>query len=240
VHESVIAANAILAAAALVTSVTGFGYALVATPFLVLIMPPRLAVSLVLISWLPLAVLLVRDSFRDMSPRRIGRLLLVAVLGAPIGVYGLAHINGESMRTVIGAIALAAAVTLVLSPQRPFRRARLAAVGAGLTSGVLGGASAMSGPPIVLLGLKQGWEHRGFRADMIGYFVALHLFILALFGSVDLVDGHILSLGFWVQPGVLTGFVVGIRLKPKVSQAVYRWLAIGLVSAGGVLAMVSS
>ena len=238
-HEAVMAANAILGAAALVTSITGFGYALVATPFLALIMPPYMAVSLVLVSWLPLAVLLVRDSFRDMSPRRIGRLLLVAVVGVPVGVYGLANIDDETMRGVIGAITLAAAATLVFRPQRPFEREGLAAVGAGLTSGVLGGASAMSGPPVVLLGLKQGWEHRGFRADLIGYFAALHLFILAVFQSADLVDGHILSLGLWVQPGVLSGFVVGIRLKPRVSQVLYRRLAIGLVCTGGILALFS-
>lgn len=239
-HESVIAANAILGAAALVTSITGFGYALVATPLLVTIMPPHLAVSLVLISWLPLAVLLVRDSFRDMSPRRIGRLLLIAVMGVPIGVYGLAHIGDDTMRGVIGGITLVAAATLVVSPQHPLKREGLAMVGAGLTSGVLGGASAMSGPPVVLLGLKQGWEQRGFRADLIGYFVSLHLIVLAVFGSADLVDGSTLSLGLWMQPGVVTGFVLGMRLKPRVSQPLYRWLAIGLVCAGGVLALASS
>jgi len=238
VHEIVIGSNAILGAAALVTSITGFGYALVATPFLVLIMPPRSAVALVLISWLPLAALLVRDSFGDMSPGRIGRLLLVAIPGVPVGVYGLTHLGDDTMRGVIGAVTLAAAVTLVARPGRPFVREGLAQLGVGLTSGLLSGASAMGGPPVVLLGLKQGWEHRGFRADLIGYFVVLHLFVLAAFQSVDLVSGQLLALGLWSQPGVLIGFAVGIGLKRRVSQTLYRWLAIGLVCTGGVLALV--
>ena len=56
---SIALVNAVLGVAALVASVTGFGYALVAIPFLVLLLPPAKAVPLVLISWFPIAIFLV-------------------------------------------------------------------------------------------------------------------------------------------------------------------------------------
>lgn len=238
--EEALLANGILGLAALVASATGFGYALMATPFLSVMLEPRTAVAIVLVSWLPLAVLLVRDSYHQMSPRRIGRLFAVAALGVPLGAYGLARLDAETMRAVIGATTLVAALALSLRPGAPFSREGLAGAVAGLLSGVLAGASAMSGPPVVLLGLKQGWEHRGFRADLIGYFVALHVLTLVLFGQFDLVNERALRMSLWAQPGILGGFVLGMRVKARLSQTRYRRLAVGLVCLGGLLALLRS
>jgi len=238
VSEEALLANAILGLAALVASATGFGYALMATPFLAVVLEPRDAVGIVLVSWLPLAVLLVRDSYREMNLRRVSRLFAVAALGVPLGAYGLARLDATTMRAAIGAITLVAAAALSLRHGTPFRRAALAGGVAGLLSGVLAGASAMSGPPVVLYALKQGWEHRGMRADLIAYFVALHVLTLALFGHFDLVNERTLSLSLWAQPGVLGGFVLGMQVKARLSQERYRRLAVGLVCLGGLLALV--
>ena len=230
--------NAVLGLAALVSSATGFGYALMATPFLAVALDPRTAVAVIMVSWMSLAVLLVRDTYRLMDPRRIGRLFAVAALGVPVGAYGLARLDAETMRAAIGAFSLVAAAALSLRPGPPLRREGLATVAAGLLSGVLAGASAMSGPPVVLLGLKQRWEHRSFRADLVGYFVALHVLAIFAFQRVDLVGGRILTLSLWAQPGILGGFALGMQLKARMSQDRYRRLAAGLVSLGGGLALV--
>ena len=54
--------NLVIGVAAFMSSLTGFGYALVATPFLVLLFPPQLVVPVVLISWVPLATLVAREA----------------------------------------------------------------------------------------------------------------------------------------------------------------------------------
>lgn len=238
--EEAILANMILGLAALVASATGFGYALMATPFLSVVLEPRDAVGVVLVSWLPLAALLVRDSYRQMSPRRIGRLFAVAAFGVPVGAYGLSRLDGDTMRAAIGATTLIAAAALSLRHGQPFRREAVAGGIAALLSGVLAGASAMSGPPVVLFALKQRWEHGGLRADLIGYFVTLHLLTLALFGHLDLVNERTLTLSLWAQPGVLGGFILGMQVKARLSQDRYRRLAVGLVCLGGVLALLHS
>ena len=80
-----VAVNLILGIASLVTSVTGFGYGLVAAPFIILILPPYMAVPVVLMSWLPLALLLVVDCFREINLPRIGQLYICAMVGVPAG-----------------------------------------------------------------------------------------------------------------------------------------------------------
>ena len=230
--------NAILGVAALVSSVSGFGYALVAMPFLVLLLPPVQAVPLVLVSWFPIAIFLVIGSRRHLVPARLVRLLVGGIAGAPLGIYGLASLPDNTLRAMIGAITLLAVVAMVVRPSAPLTWEGRALLGAGLLSGALGGASGLSGPPIVLLGLRQRWSHESFRATLLCYFFILHTLICATLGNVGLLTGNILSLSLQALPGVTTGFAAGIWLKGRVQPGMYRRLVIGLVAGGGLLSLV--
>ena len=171
--------NLIIGAAAFVSSLTGFGYALVASPCMVLLFPPRTAVPVTMLSWVPLAAALTWEARRQMEWGRIGRWMLGAAVGIPLGVYGLATASEGIMRAAIGAASLLAAGTLWLKPSRPFRREGLLAPLAGAMSGLMGGATGMSGPPVILFGLNQGWQVAALRANLIGYFAAKNLLSLA-------------------------------------------------------------
>ncbi|MEW6750574.1 MAG: sulfite exporter TauE/SafE family protein [Candidatus Latescibacterota bacterium] len=230
--------NLIIAASALVSSLTGFGYALVATPFLVLVFEPRLAVPVIAISWVPLAVLLSWEARAQMQPARIATWGLGALLGVPLGVWGLARLDGGLMRAVIGGLTLVAALTLWLKPARPLRRERPVAVLTGIVSGALGGATGMSGPPVILFGLNQGWPHAALRANLIGYFATKHVLALVMLREFGILDRTALLLGAGSLPGMLAGYAVGMRLKDRVSQKAFRILAFVLVLLGGLLALV--
>jgi len=230
--------NLIIGAASFVTSLAGFGYALVATPFMVLLFSPQVGVPVVLLSGIPLTGLLVWESFRWMSFPRIGRWLAGGVLGIPFGAYGLAQVDEGIMRAAIGAITLAAAVTLWLKPARPLRRERLGAGLVGFASGILGGASGMSGPPVILFGLNQGWNYRELRANLIGYFTFLHLVVLIFFRNFGILGTDTMLLGAAALPGIFIGYIGGIHLKERVSQRHFRILAFTLVCLGGVLALI--
>ena len=95
----------------------------------------------------------------------------------------------------------------------------------------------MSGPPIILFGLNQEWEHGELRANLIGYFTILHTAILVLFGYVGILDADTFVLGGWALPGMLIGYAGGVPIKQRVSGAHFRILALGLVGLGGMLAL---
>ena len=235
--EVIVALNGILAVAAFFSSLTGFGYALIATPFLVLIFPPAVAVPLVLTTWVPLSVFLVIEARRDMSTRRIGNLLLGSALGVPVGVYLLTSLGVRPMQLAIGSFTLLAAGALVVRPFPRLPGEKALCIAGGMLSGVSGGATAMSGPPVILLGLNQGWEPRNFRADLIGYFAVLHLVVLFLLRVSGVYDSSVLSMGLASVPGVLVGYVVGIRAGKRLTSRIFRVAAIALVTLGGSLVL---
>ena len=96
----------------------------------------------------------------------------------------------------------------------------------------------MSGPPIVLFGLNQEWDKDSFRANIIAYITALHVLTLILFRNFGILDTATWVLGMCALPGLLVGYVGGMRLKDRLVQEHFRKLAFALVMLGGVLALI--
>ena len=232
-------ANGVMGAAALIGTLTGFGYALLATPLLIWIMPPRIAVPLVLLSSIVLLTMLTIEAFREMDGKKIGRWVLGALPGMLVGGYALSQVAEGTMRTLIGAITLFGAVLLWLRPSQPWSREWPGALSAGLLSGVLASASGMSGPPVILFGIKQQWDHRVLRATLIGYFAVVHLMALIVLGGFGLAGSEVFVRGMAVLPGVLLGFGLGMKWRSRVDQALFRYIALGLLCAMGAIALVA-
>jgi len=236
--ETFLAINAILGGAAFIASLTGFGYALVGIPFLVLLFPPNIAVPMIMISWLPLSVLLTWEARRGLSGKQIAYWLAGGIIGLPLGIYGLARIDQVTMRELIGALTLLVALVLWLKPRQAFKKEILPSVGAGIISGIMGGASGMSGPAVVLFGINQGWDKECFRANIIGYIAALNLLTLIIFRSYGMLDAPTAVLGASALPGIFLGYAGGIRAKDRLEQEQFRKLAFLLVALGGIWALV--
>ena len=134
--------NSLFACASLVVSVTGFGFAMIATPIAILVLPPAQAVPVVVLSWLPLSLLLAVNCFREIDAVRVLRLYACAMVGVPVGVHALATFDAGLVRTATGLVALTGAGMMALHSGKPLRSNAMATCGAGLLSGLMGGVSA--------------------------------------------------------------------------------------------------
>ena len=232
-----VAAAVLVFVAALLQSSTGFGFNLVASPLLAILFPPRISVPALLVLWIPLGLLLCLDCRREMRFPRVGMLTLGGICGLPLGARVLGELPTPVLREVIGVAALAAALVFAIRPGRPVLREWIGCLAAGFGGGVLGAVSAMSGPPVVLFGVNQGWETRGFRADLIGFFTLLSLAAVAVLSTGRLLDGHSLSLAGVLAAPALVGLAVGSMVAPRLSAANYRKVALVVVFTGGVVSL---
>ncbi len=229
--------NGICFFAAAISALTGFGYSLLATPCVSLIMAPRLAVPLVLFSSLVLLVMLTLDAWRQMDFVRIGRWLIGAVPAIWIGGYALSIFADIDMRLVIGCATLFGAVAIGCRPGEPFRNERPWAILSGVFSGVMAGASSMSGPPVVLFGIKQRWDHKTLRASLVGYFLIVHLMALLVLGKLGVTDINHVIQGLWMLPGLVIGFFTGMKFRERIDNQLFRRIAIVLLCVTGCLAL---
>ena len=141
------------------------------------------------------------------------------------------------MRGGIGVVTLLAALVILLRPRRPIKREQPVSVLVGLLSGAMAGASGVSGPPVVLLGLNQGWDYRVLRACLIAYFAVLHAMTIAVMGNYGMINSQTLGLAAWVLPGMVVGYLLGNRLRDRINSTLFRNLTLGLVSLAGLLSI---
>jgi uncharacterized protein len=221
-------------AAAVLRSFTGFGFALVAVPVLALFMPPTEVV--VLSSALALTIsLLSLNSFRNLvSLRDMSPLLLMSALGTAVGAFLLTSIPLALFQLCVGLSVLVACLGIVASrPSRPLRWAGLS-WGTGLLSGLMNGALAIPGPPMIIYAMLTEFDPARSRALLMAFFMASSGLALMSFTAAGLVD--LQSVKYYLQafPALFVGDKLGHYLFGRYGNTLYRRVALLTLATLGV------
>ena len=230
----------IILAAGIVKGTTGFGFALIATPLLLLLWDPKTLVPV----FIPLSIVadtfIVMQTWRQVEWGKVLPLVATGVVGVPLGTYVLLVAPSDVLRIVVAGIALAMATFLLLGITVPIRRERIASGITGLLSGSLSTSTTMSGPPVVLLMINQGWNRQTFRACLGMFFFVIQVFAivsLTLAGSLTL---QTLTVSAILWPSVIVGSALALLILPRISQRVFMRIAIVLVMTTATVVIVET
>jgi len=226
---SFLTAAVVALVAGMVRGFAGFGAAMMMTPVFSALYGPAVGISLCMLLEIVVALPLLPRAIQYVDWRRIGLLMVAAVVGAPVGNLVLTQVSPEPMRWAISAIVLAA-VALLASGWRFHGQWRApVTLGIGATSGFLNGLSGMAGPPIAFYYLAGNETVTRVRANLTTYFVFVDLAALAVFLARGLVRWDTGILALWLAPAVVAGGLLGEKLFPLASEAFYRRLALCLL-----------
>ena len=203
--------------AGLTMGLTGFGLALIASPLLVLILPPKIVVPVVTLHGVLTTVGVMVEARKWLDLRRMWPLMLAGGLAVPFGAYLL--------------------VTLLLGFRHEIRNEKLASGPVGLLSGLLNGSTGMGGPPIVLFFANQGVEKQVFRANLAAYFFALKVVAIPSYLVGDLITPTVAAYSLLFLPALLVGMAAGIRLAGRVPEELFRRFTLLVVCAAGLLSI---
>ncbi len=232
----------LVAGASLLAGTSGFGFALIATPTLLLTgfsLPFVVTVNLLisLATRLPVAWRL-RGAI---DRRRVALLVGGAVPGLWIGSRTLGTVDVHDLQVAVGVVVALAAVALALSERRqPSPRVRGLSVAAGFTGGLLGTTTSLIGIPPALLLTHRRLPARGFIADLALYFIAtaaIGLVVLGLEGQLSSDAGRAFV---WWLPGVLVANAIGTSLGLRLPAATFRRLTLAVAFVAGVVTAVTA
>ena len=213
-------------AATLLRSFTGFGFGLAAVPGLALFLSPSEAVVLTASLSLALGVQ-TWPQYKGKTPLRpLLPMFLTSLVGTLLGVGILVQLSSQWFYLAIGLAVIVACI--ILSRFHPRRRPPNVGflAGTGLASGVMNGAFAIPGPPVIIYTMATQPDPAASRAFMIMFFSYCSLIALvtfALSGLVNLSSLGLFALGF---PAMWLGDKLGYRLFIRYGGQFYRRVAL--------------
>ncbi|MDZ7729191.1 MAG: sulfite exporter TauE/SafE family protein [Dehalococcoidia bacterium] len=228
---------AVAGLAAVVQSLTGFGFGLLIVPPLVLILGPRDAVVLSNVLATGLAGLMLLRLYRDVEWRTGSLLLLCSIVGMPAGFVVLVSLDARVLQVLIALSVIVFTIVLVRGVTLGSRPTMAGTAVAGVLAGVLRTSTSMSGPPIVLYLQGAGMASAEFRATLAAFFFASGALAVALFAVEGTLDAGLGLSGIVTIPAVLAGLEAGGRLYRHVSEERFRSLVFAVLIASALAAI---
>ena len=201
---------------------SGFGFALAAVPILTVAFPPVAAVPAVLPLELLLAVTTIPSQRVHVQWTTVRWLALGALIGTPVGVAVLTFMPADLMRLIIGLFVFLAVVLLWHVPALPGMLRPLPLWGAGFASGLFGGGTAMSGPPVILALLGSGQQVVVARANLMVFIAISAAWAMAVAAASRLYRADTLATVLILVPAVLAGGWAGLTIFERTSKLHYR------------------
>jgi uncharacterized protein len=235
VYLTWMAGACVLAMASFVYGLTGFGIGLVALALLPFFIPPATVVPLVIVYGAAFALTMTIQLRREVALSHVADLLLGTMLGTPAGVWVLATLPATALKRLIGVMLLVLVLIEWCGAYPRHLSGRRWSIGAGVLSGLLGGAIATPGPPVILYVVAQGWQPRAIKATLQAFFFVSQAVILVGHWWAGLVTREVLWLALLYAIPASAGFALGTHLFNRVDQLLFRRLIFLLLFVLGAL-----
>jgi uncharacterized protein len=213
---------------------SGFGTALVYIPVASRVVSPAEAVVSLLFMDLVSTVVLTRNALSVANRPEAARLAAGGLLGVPVGVWLLTVADPTAFRWIASLLALGLLVLLADGFRYDGPRGPGLTAGVGGLGGLMGGFSAMAGPPVILYYLSGRDDAARIRANIIVYFAALTVMSFTMFAVFGLLAASTILIGVVLAPVFTAAVWVGARAFRWRGDAFFRRVSYVLV-AGAAL-----
>lgn len=165
---------------------------------------------------------------------RLWPLLLAGLVGVPVGVWLLVHVEVHVLKIAIGAfLALYGLYALIAPPLPHFQAGRGADVVVGFIGGVLGGLGGFSGALPAIWTQIRGWPKDTARSYYQPFIVMAHVATLTALGVVAL-DRKGLVLFLLALPALALGAWIGWNIYGRLDELRFRQMFAVLLIASGL------
>ena len=233
---TLVGAGVVLFFGSLLQRVTGMGLALVASPFLVLILGTVTGVQTVQVVGLAVCLASAITLWSDVNIRLTVLLLAASCIGLVPGTLVAKSLPASWLGILIGSVTLAAlACTALLRRSSLFAGARGTAI-AGALSGFMNVTAGVGGPPIVIYANSTDWDYREYLATVQLYFAGLNALSLLARGVPDLPAGG------WAVAAVssVAGIVIGNRLSTTINETIAKKAVFAIACIGSLATVIRS
>jgi uncharacterized membrane protein YfcA len=219
-----------------VSGLSGFGTALMALGIWLYVLPPSMAVPLVLTCSVIAQTATLPSMWRSFDLSLVWPFVIGGLLGVPLGTILVAHADPRVFKLTVGIFLLVFPIALYLS--RPMAIAiggKRADAAIGFAGGILGGLAGLSGPLPILWASVRGWGKEERRGIFQMFNIAVLFAALCLQAASGLVARDVIWLTALAFPATILGSWLGARLYHALSDRNFRDVVLGLLFLSGAV-----
>lgn len=219
-----------IAAAGIVRGFTGFGTALIFVPVAGQFLPPADVILVITLTGVGSTLALLPRAWKDADKAEVGLMALCAVVTVPLGVQVMQALPETAVRWGVTAIAGGTLIALITGWRYHGTVSGPGLGVIGLTAGLIGGMTGLTGPVVILFYLVGLKTARVVRANTILYLALLDVVIFANLILAGLSNPAMILLALVLAVPYVVTALIGQRLFDPAYERTYRWMAYGVIA----------
>jgi len=259
-----ILASVIVFFASVLQAATGFGFAIMATPFLLLVFNSRECVQISIILSFVVSLLLIRKIMKDVDRVLLRRLIIGSVVGVPLGVLFYKYINLDILKVTVSIVILILTFILMLRSYKTDSKPKFenksdnslvsqdtSAVNStfilkitqlfvGFGAGLFTTSIGMPGVPLILYYNSTNTQKNTARSTTLAFFIFIYIISFVTQLSIVKTNLDIVASSLILIPVVALGVFVGNILFGKINQITFQRIAYGILLLTGFYMSITS
>ncbi len=223
----------IVTVAGVVLGTVSFGFGVMATPPLLLLIEAKTAIVVVNTHTTILLSLVLLTTWKHLDLRKSKGLIIGGLLGTPLGVFLLNVAEPSLLRIIIGGLIVVLGLLNIREINLPYATFPGSGLFFGFITCLAVTAITIGGPLGAVYAIAQKWPAQTVRASLAAMFVLSGIASIALYAATGLYSqGALTTVGLTV-PGVLVGFGLAGLLVGRLNEKAFRYVVVALVVLGG-------
>lgn len=209
--------------------ISGFGFSLTLVVTLTFFLPPAEATALIFIWEISASILHLPFVWKHVDWKALKWLCLGCMIGTPLGVLSLIAIPPAPMTVLINGTVIVLSLVMLRGFKLKRNLTNAEIIGTGTVSGIINGASANGGPPVILLFFSSPAGANVGRASLIAYFLFTDIFASAVFASQGMMSLSLIITALYYLPCLALGIWIGSKLYHKIDERSFKRFVIILL-----------
>ncbi|MDE5422020.1 sulfite exporter TauE/SafE family protein [Ancylomarina sp. DW003] len=217
----------IVSVASLVKGITGFGFALIALPpLLIWYSPQEMIPVLILCNLFASLVIVLQKKDRKLVNKQFQSLITYGALFTLLGVFTLKYLSEDILITIMSMFFIVLSICSLLGIRYSIKLSDWSYRLAGMFLGFLTGSISISGPPLALFLHSAKVDNQEFR-EIFSWFSIVTAFIaLVGYSILGLLTVATFKMTLLFLPILYLGSFIGKRLNHRISPSLFKHVSV--------------
>lgn len=243
---------------------TGFGFSIMATPFLLLVFNSHDAIQISIIISLFISIVMMPRIWRDVDRELLRRLIVGSAIGGPLGVALFAHFSIFLLKVTVSVVILIVTACLIIRSHKD-KKSMIAVIErngssleeqspiinttsyskrnelmVGFCAGVLTTSIGMPGPPLLLYFNAKSIKKEILRSTTLAFFIFIYTISLIIQAMTVEAKYSVVTSSLILIPVAILGVLIGSTLFKRINQKMFQFTTYIILIYTGIYMLVKT